>query len=522
MKRRFLATTFCALLFIGCAPGKPLPPPNPGTSPNPGASSSFAVVAAGSAGCTASIIIVSAQVGSCSSSPAPVSKPGQPAAPGQTVATNGEIDWPTFGFDAARSGDNTSEKTLTSATVNGLRELWSYKLGDSIEASPVLAAGVKTGAGAADVVYVGNHLGMFAAVNAQTGAAIWTKQLGATQSACGDTPGSIFGVGGTASIDRTLNRVYVADGKGILWALDLGTGAVSAGWPAGGTQVVTNSAADHVRSALTLSANASTVFVATSAYCDDGNWNGAIRSVDAASGQVTQTFYFATNSGTPPGGGKMGGSIWGYGGLAIDPDTQNLYGATGNIPGNEFATLNSDSIMEWNPSALDAPLGSYEPHGTGGDDDFGGSVALYDDGGQCLAVGRKDGNFFVFDRTNINQGPTVTLALGGRFATPAHSSATHMLYVSPSQGGLDAYMTGPGCTLNPAWQDAGGGSVPVIAGDVLYDGFGGTLKAFNAATGAALWNSGNSIAGQIWGQPIVVNGHAYVGDRNGILYGFGL
>ena len=59
-------------------------------------------------------------------------------------------------------------------------------------------------------------------------------------------------------------------------------------------------------------------------------------------------------------------------------------------------------------------------------------------------------------------------------------------------------------------------------GVVYYgDGFGNTLRAFDAETGAPLWDSGSTINGPILAAPTVVDGRVFVSSWDGHVYAFG-
>jgi outer membrane protein assembly factor BamB len=66
-------------------------------------------------------------------------------------------------------------------------------------------------------------------------------------------------------------------------------------------------------------------------------------------------------------------------------------------------------------------------------------------------------------------------------------------------------------------------SPPTVANGVVYygNGFGNTLLAYDAATGARVWDSGSVIGGGIWAAALVANGRLYVGSWDGHLYAFG-
>ena len=473
--------------------------------------------------------------GGGSATPPPL-PPGTPAPASQPTGSPGDIDWPTFALTATRNGENISETLLTPSTVSRLHLLWSQKIGDGIAAAdtqPIVAANVTVNGANLDIVYAGDEHGYFVALNALSGAVLWSKHLGSQATACGQFPGGIFGITDTGVIDRTRNRVYVADGSGKLVAFDLATGNVASGWPSGGVQVVDNSTLDHVWSALTFDASEGLLFVTTASYCDNGIWNGALRAVNVQSATVTNVFYFGTGTATMPTASSYGGGVWGWGGVAIDPATHNLYGASGNVEPTELAPY-SDSLNEWSP--LLAPIATNEPPPSVGDDDFGGSAVVYDEAGaQCVGAMRKDGTLFVYDRTHVAAGPTVSLVLGnagaGNINAFVHSSSTHVLYVNnPSTGpyarGLYAFAAQANCTLDArvSWVQRISVSTasPTVANGVVFDPAGSQLFAFSAATGAQLWNSGTSIGGAMQNSVTVVNGRVYVVDWTDTIYAFGL
>jgi outer membrane protein assembly factor BamB len=62
-----------------------------------------------------------------------------------------------------------------------------------------------------------------------------------------------------------------------------------------------------------------------------------------------------------------------------------------------------------------------------------------------------------------------------------------------------------------------------VASGVVYwgNGFEGEVFAFDATSGAALWNSGSTINGAVFGQPLI-DKHLFVSSWDHKLYCFGL
>src|SRR5215472_8577782 len=100
------------------------------------------------------------------------------AALGLTVGANpaAATDWPMYGFNLQRTGENPFETIITPSTVAGLHLLWSFDLG---------------------------------AVTM-----VWQRNLGSQQTSCHDIPDGIFGVSGSPFLDRANNRMFVVGGDG--------------------------------------------------------------------------------------------------------------------------------------------------------------------------------------------------------------------------------------------------------------------------------------------------------------------
>jgi outer membrane protein assembly factor BamB len=320
--------------------------------------------------------------------------------------------------------------------------------------------------------------------------------------------------------------VYVAAADGKVHALDLATGTEAPGWP---VTITTIPNVEFIQSALTLSQGR--IYAEVSSHCDFGAYHGRIVAIDTAVRAITHTFNVE-----PPD--VLGGAIWGWGGVSVDPADGDVYAATGNaLGGNENAGY-ANSVVR-----LDRDLNfvaSHQPNLAGGDDDFGSTPVLYQRSGcppQFIAL-RKDGRLFVYNRNSIASGPTQTIALQGfeLIGSVAYSASTDMVYVattrdSPDEayvGGMHAFQVQADCTLALKWQTAvpftfsQTTSTPIVANNVVYfgSGAGSVLYAFNATTGQQLWTSGNTISGGIYAEPIVVNGTVLVGGWDAKLHAF--
>ena len=102
----------------------------------------------------------------------------------------------------------------------------------------------------------------------------------------------------------------------------------------------------------------------------------------------------------------------------------------------------------------------------------------------------------------------------------------------PYARGVVALRAAPDCTLSTAWQrttapNALGGPnypsiTPTVANGVVYvvRSKNSVAYAFNAATGAQLWNSGTRVRGRIYTAATVANGQLLVASTGGSVYAF--
>ena len=436
-------------------------------------------------------------------------------------------DWPMYGFNPQRTGENPFESAITPSTVAGLHKLWSFDLGAVTIMQPVLAAGVVVNGSPKDLVYMGAEHGDLYAIDAASGTLVWRRNLGSQQTTCGDIPDGIFGVSGSPFLDRVNNRMFVVGGDGNMYALDLSTGDTLSGWP---VAVTTDPAHEHTYGAVNVFNGIAYAEIAS--YCDFTPYHGKVVAINIADKRV-RTFL-------PAGPRVSGGGVWGPGGVAIDPSTGNVFAATGNALTNPESLRYCEDVVELS-SALRV-LGSNYPGLTGGDVDFGATPILYQPPGcaPMVAAKNKSGVLVTYERGNVSAGPTQRLQVASvndwQFnGIPAWSDTTHLLYIGnssnsgPYKHGMVAFSVDANCQLNLAWQTTVGPnktsvSPPTVAGGVVYygDGYDSQLLAFNATTGAQLWSSGSTIQGGIYGAPTVVNARVFVGAWDGKLYAFGL
>jgi outer membrane protein assembly factor BamB len=458
-------------------------------------------------------------------SPAAPASAASRATSTSVAPTDGGQDWTTWGYDVQRTGFNPNETTLGPSTVHGLHLLWSFPFALKSDNAPVLASDVLVNDVSTTLIYAGDRTGTFHAVNADTGAEVWSRQMGTDVTCAG-----VLGVTDTAVIDRSTNLLYVAGGDGKLYALDLATGQDAPGWPL----QITSFPNEYVWSAITEFDGS--LYVAIASGCDGLGTNyGRVVRVDPLS--VTQTAAFYVTDG--PTSGVWGGGVWGWGGVSIDPENGDAYEVSANgYPEDPYEHFDYAESLVRLGTDLSVVSTNY-PGLNGFNVDFGSTPVLFDSPHGCgpqLAVEGKTGELFLYDRDDIASGPVDRQQVSGAnlIGVPAYDPVHRLLFVGNSadspdgayKGGLLAFRVGKDCKLHVAWQRPGGGGVtasPVIANGVVYygNGTGHKLLAFDARTHKKLWTSRLLFTSSLQTEPIVVGGRVYVTTGLG-LYAFGL
>jgi outer membrane protein assembly factor BamB len=359
------------------------------------------------------------------------------------------------------------------------------------------AGGVATAKGMRDLYLVATEAGSVFALDARTGDVVWRTELGAVRLKCQQLPKGSYGATGATTYDPSTQTLYAAS-TNQLWALDVRTGKPQTGWP---VALPFDPAQLHVWGAL--SQLGSSVYVPTASYCDRPPYQGGVIRVDLASHAVSAWYP------VPAAGGAGGGSVWGWGGVAVDPKTGQVWAATGNaIPGPGVADDNAgdaDALVQLTPDLGETIAVSKPANIPGaGDYDFGATPVLFRPAGcpALVAAANKDGDLYLWRRDQLAHGPYQAIALAfpaGLFGVPAWNAAAGMLYLTTTQGyhgyssGLQAFRVTAGtCRLRHLWTRGLGGtldSAPTIANDTISVTTGtGHLRVFDAVTGVQLAN----------------------------------
>ncbi len=532
------------------------------------------------------LLLVSAVAAACGGgsggggSPSQPNQPGQPPPP-QTSGT----DITTYKYDLARTGQNLTESTLTTANVksSSFGLLRVLKADGKVDAQPLYLSGLTVQGGTHNVVFVATENDSVYAFDADSGTALWKVSLlksGETPTEPVDGCGQItpqIGITATPVIDRSAGAhgtLYVVamskDGSANyyqrLHALDVTTGAellggpvtITASYPTqGGT--MSFDARQYAERAALLLANG-TVYTSFTSHCDSPPYSGWVIAFSQASLAQTAAFNAAPNSG------GSGPAIWMAGGGPAADAAGNVYLLTANgafetaldsngFPnradyGNTFLKLAGGSLAVSDyftmsnavaESSADMDLGS------------GGILLLPDltdasNATQHLAVGAgKDGNIYVVSRDSMGKfsasGNHIWQELdgvlaGGIWSTPAYYKQS--VYFGPNGGSLRAF-TISGAKLATGSASANSypypGTSPAVSANGTANGIvwahensnPAVLHAYDAGDlGHELYNSSQAAngrdhfgAGNKFITPVIADGKVFVGTQNGVAV-FGL
>ena len=532
------------------------------------------------------LLLVSALAAACGGgSPSQPNQPGQPPPTGGTPPPPSGTDITTYKYDLARTGQNLTETSLTTANVKsssfGLLRLLTVD--GKVDAQPLYLSGLSLQGGTHNVVFVATENDSVYAFDADSGTALWKASLlksGESPTEPVDGCNQIapqIGITATPVIDRSAGAhgtLYVVamskDGSANyyqrLHALDVTTGAellggpvvISASFPTQGGTMSFDARQYAERAALLLTNG--TLYTSFTSHCDSPPYSGWVIAFSQSSLAQTAAFNAAPNSG------GSGPAIWMAGGGPAADAAGNVYLLTANgafettldgsgFPsgadyGNTFLKLSGGSLAVSDyftmsnavtESSNDVDLGS------------GGILLLPDltdanNATQHLAVGAgKDGNIYVVSRdamgkfsasgNHIWQQLDGVLA-GGIWSTPAYFRQS--VYFGPVGGSLRSFTISGGKLATgsaSATPYPYPGTSPVVSANGTANGIvwahensnPAVLHAYDASDlGHELYNSSQAAngrdhfgAGNKFITPVVADGKVFVGTQNAVAV-FGL
>jgi len=425
----------------------------------------------------------------------PVSKVTTMTAPKAAPTPNGS--WTVYHRDNAHTGYDPSAPAISS--VHPTPGWTEAALDGQVFAENLIYNGLVYAVTLNNTVY---------ALDQSTGLVYWSKHVGAPQTsgwACGFNVVPT-GILGTPVIDTAANRIYaVAEIAGTtptyhLFGLDLANGNIVLDAPIApaGFDWTTQ----QQRGALAV-ANGYVYVPFGGRAGDCGSYHGWVTAVPTAGGS---NLYWHTL-------GNAAGS-WAAGGVVVDDVSHNVFVSTGNaIPCDPG--VYSDAVVALSPTLT--LLSFFEPpdwhaNWCSPDSDLGSAGPLLISPSLMFMAG-KHGGGFLLNPANLGgvngqlyPSPSGTYAQAdvcfGRTADATFGSfaysAPYVYVECEGQGLVALYVDTTGKTFSPcdavcgppAWS-AGAGTYgpPIVAGGAVWVADGSGLAAFNAATGALIYQS---------------------------------
>src|SRR6476646_420280 len=254
-------------------------------------------------------------------------------------------DWPQFNGDSRHSGNNTQETILTAANVHGVQRLFQITLPSNADSAPVTLQGVGTASGTIDLVFVTTRAGHVFALNARTGATVWSVQHGSSTCQINSTtpvqnPSNPCHTNASPAIDPNHQYSYAYGLDGYVHKHQVGdsTEIIDAHWPELTTTKPFNEKGSAALSIAT-TPSGTFLYVANGGYPGDaGDYQGHVTTIDLATGVQhvfnalcsNQAVHFAQTPGTPDCVGETQSAVWARPGVVYDPATNRIYMATGN------------------------------------------------------------------------------------------------------------------------------------------------------------------------------------------------
>jgi hypothetical protein len=474
------------------------------------------------------------------------------AAPaGEAAAATASYDWLQYNGDAAHGGNNTAETTITAQNVGTLQRLFQVTLPAVADGAPVVLTGVSTAGGVRDLVFVTTKAGHIVALDARTGATVWSAQNGTGTCRINRGSAACYTTSSPA-IDPNRQFVYSYGLEGRVHKYAVGTGAevTTGGWP----EVATLKPWDEKGSpALVFATDASGttwLYMANGGYPGDaGDYQGHITAINLADGSQhvfntlcsDQAVHFVASPGAPDCSGVQS-AVWARAPVVYDARIDRIFIATGNGAYAPLSHFWGDTVMALSPGGAGAggdPLDAWTPTNfqslQAADADVGSTApAILPNSGTRyphLAVqGGKDAMLRLLDLDDLSGqgGPGHT---GGQLFTVAVPQGGIVLtapavWVNPADGSTWVFVSNgngiSGMTLtldasgNPSlttrWRNGAGGFSPLVANGVLYYAGSANLHALNPTTGATLLAYAG-IGSIHWESPVVANGVVYVTDE---------
>ncbi|MDA1315835.1 MAG: PQQ-binding-like beta-propeller repeat protein [Acidobacteria bacterium] len=339
-------------------------------------------------------------------------------------------DWPTFGYDAQRSGWARDEVILNRDNVSKLELKWKKKVTNEPKSltsltAPIVVSDVATEAGPKNLVYIAGSADYFYAIDTATGEIVWERQF--KTDVVNKTPGMWLcpkGLNATPAADVLRNTIYAISTDGRLYAMDLATGK------------------DHYRPVQAVSAFAkawslvvrgTTVYTSISQNC--GEMPSGVVSIDVSDPVMPVIRHWRS--------ARYGAGVWGRGGVALGEDG-SIYAGTGDGAFNAEQRNFGQTMFRLHPDTLkleDYFTPKNWDYVRKRDFDITASATVFPyKGRELVVIGGKEGLVYLMDAENMG-GATHHDCL---YTTPLLSNEDEWFEAMGIWGGFSTYLDSEG------------------------------------------------------------------------------
>jgi outer membrane protein assembly factor BamB len=421
------------------------------------------------------------------------------------------MDWPRFGFDAARH--NVAPATGITRKNIGKLQRQKVRIPGTVDSSPIYLHDVSVRGRSLDAFFVTTTYGITLAIDAASGRILWRF-----------APPTYAAYAGTAQIttmtpvaDPGRAAIYTGAPDGVIRKLSVATGKVL--WSTAITRDPT-----HEKLASALNYANGLVLAGTDGYIGDAPpYQGHVVTLDPASGRIVGVWNSLCSDRQeimqPSTCDGSDSAIWGRSAPVVDPATGDLLVATGNGPfdgktnwGDSVLVLSPDGkrlLKHWTPSNHkelnddDLDLGSTAP-------------ALLANG--YFVQGGKDGQLRLLKLSSL---AGVNATTGGELQSVPVPGPTDLFSEPATWKGSWVFLATSGGTaawqlqngkLHQAWSNTVAGTSPVVAGGLLWVQWSGDIHVYAPGTGTMVGDL--PIGDAHWQSPIVADGRVAAGEGN--------
>jgi hypothetical protein len=448
--------------------------------------------------------------------------------PRATRAAAGELrEWPEFGLNPQRGDVSELSSGIAPAQLGHLRQI-TVSLPGTVDSSPIYLHDVSVEGSTHDVIVVTTTYGKTIAIDANTGAVLWTF----SPPGYGRWAGSAQITVTSPLADPDHQWIYAASPNGLIHKLALANGSEAAGWPVSVTREPV-----HEKLGAAINIDGPDLVVATSGYIGDiPPYQGHVVLIGRSSGRLLSIFNTLCANRRelqiPSTCPASDSAILSRGGPIVEPGGRRILIDTGNGPWNGTTDF-GDSVIELRFPSLDLRQ-SFTPTNqeelNTGDLDLGSSapallsenrIVLAGKDGimRVLALSRLDGHPPSGARARVHPlgGELQRLSIpgGGQlFTQPAvwRRGGQTTVFIADEHG-TGAYVLRGG-RLFQAWQNHTPGTSPVMAGGLLYvyEPDAGGIYVYRPGSPRAI----AKLPGEPghWNSPIVVDGRIVEPEGN--------